>query len=142
MSTHATLRLVGQVILGAFFVLTGVNQLFDTERLAEWTESKGIPYALMVVYLTGFGLLVGGVTIIADPFVGVNIRTGGVALLIVLLLGITPVMHNFWNMAESEGIYPVEATNNGEEYMLPPQQTELFGFLRNIALIGALLALL
>lgn len=142
MPIHAILQLIGQVVLGMFFVLTGVNQVVDADRLAEWTGSKGVPFASIVVYITALGLIGGGVAVIADPFVEQNTITIGVAILIVLLLVITPIMHDFWKIDESDGIYPVKATDGGEAYILPPQPSELFNFLQNIALIGALLALL
>lgn len=142
MTTHTILPLVGQVILGGFFVLTGFNQIVDVDRLAQWTESKGVPYATTVVYITGLAVILGGAAVIADPFIAQNTLTFGVSMLIVFLVGVTPIMHNFWRMEEGEGLALVEPTDGGEVYTLPHQPSEFAAFLQNIALIGALLTLL
>jgi putative oxidoreductase len=134
--------LLGQVILGGFFIVAGLNQVVDKDRLGKWTDSKGVPYASALVVISGLAVIVGGAAIIADPFVAQNTATIGVVILVAFLIVITPIMHNFWRMAESEGIYSVEATDGGEVYTLPPQPNELSKFLQNIGLIGALLALL
>lgn len=114
--TYEIALLVGRVLFGGYFAFSGVNHFMQTDQLSGWVESKGFPASEILVYLSGLMLLAGGL----------GIATGAYPVLSILLVGIflaavTPAFHDFWNF-------------EGEE-----QQNHMTNFLKNVALIGALL---
>ncbi len=106
----------GRALLGLFFVFNGVNHFLKREMMTGYAESKGVPLAQVMVPVTGLFLLGGGLSIILGAYV-----TVGVALLLVFLAVTTPMMHDFWAVGENQ------------------QQQEMVNFLKNMALLGAVL---
>lgn len=110
--------IAGRLIFGAYFVLSGLNHFMKTENLAGWLEAIGVPQPELLTYFTGGQLILGGalVALAVEPVIGI----GALAL---FLLVVTPTMHNFWDM-------------EGED-----KQSHQVNFLKNVALLGALLIL-
>ncbi|MDY6761802.1 MAG: DoxX family membrane protein [Candidatus Nanohaloarchaea archaeon] len=106
----------GRALFGLFFIFNGLNHFMKREVMAGYAESKGVPMAQFMVPLTGLLLLAGGLSIVAGAYVGV-----GVVLLLLFLLVTTPTMHNFWAVGEEQ------------------KQDEMVNFLKNMALLGAVL---
>lgn len=110
--------LAGRIIFGGYFVLSGLNHFMKTEQLSGWIESKDIPAGDVLTYFTGGQLILGGFLLVLAfrPVIGI----GALGL---FLLAVTPTFHNFWDM-------------EGEE-----KQNHMVNFLKNLALIGALLVM-
>lgn len=87
-----------------------------SDQLSGWVESKGFPAPDILVYLSGLMLLAGGLGIAVGAYPVVSILLTGV-----FLAAVTPTFHDFWNF-------------EGEE-----QQSHMTNFLKNLALLGALL---
>ncbi len=114
------LHVLGRAMFGGFFVYNGINHLKNTEGLARYAGSKGVPSAERAVQFTGAMLVAGGLSIIA----GLKPKEG-LALIIGFLVPVSLQMHRFWDERD-----PMK------------KQTETVQFAKNIALIGAALALL
>lgn len=111
--------LVGRILFGGYFVVSGLNHFMKTDQLAGWAEHKGAPHAELLVYLSGLMLVAGGLGVAAGAYPVVS-----VALIGLFLAVVTPWFHDFWNL-------------EGEE-----KQNQMTHFLKNVALFGAALTLL
>lgn len=111
--------LIGRVLFGGYFAVSGLNHFMKTEQLAGWAEHKGAPQAELMVYLSGLMLLAGGLGIAAGAYPVVS-----VALIGVFLAVVTPWFHDFWSL-------------EGEE-----KEEHMTHFLKNLGLFGAALTLL
>ena len=114
-----TVFFIGRILLGGYFLLNAYNHLFKSDMLTNYAVSKKVPAAKTAVIISGLLLLFGGYSILA----GVRI-TAGVAALVLFLVPVTFSMHAFW---KEEG---------------QTRMTEKIQFLKNIALLGAVLMLL
>jgi putative oxidoreductase len=86
------LFLIGRIILGLYYISSGLNHFTQLKQMAQWTASKGVPFPELAVIVTGVLLLVGGITILTGfmPYLGV-------LSLVVFFLPVTFIMHNFWS---------------------------------------------
>jgi putative oxidoreductase len=105
---------VGRVALGAIFVVSGLGKLAAWHGTAAYAASKGVPEILLAI-ATALELL-GGISVI----LGYRTRWGAVALLI-FLVPVTLVFHNFWAAPASE------------------QQIQTVNFLKNLSIAGGAL---
>jgi putative oxidoreductase len=112
--------LVGRILFGAFFIMMGLNHFQNLAMMSGYAQSKNVPFARLAVIVTGVMLVAGGASVLLGivPIVGLTV-------LILFLLSTLVTMHDFWNMKD-------------------PQQriAEQVNFLKNVALIGATLALM
>ena len=112
--------LIGRILFGGFFIVMGINHFQNLAMMSGYAKSKNVPFARLAVMVTGVMLVVGGASVLLGilPIVGLTV-------LIVFLLSTLVTMHDFWNLKD-------------------PQQRagEQVNFLKNVALIGASLALM
>ena len=108
--------LVGRLLFGGYFAFSGLNHFIKSDQLSGWVESKELPAPDLLVYLSGVMLMAGGLGIAVGAYPVVSVLLIGVFLAVV-----TPMFHDFWNF-------------EGEE-----KQSHMTNFLKNVALIGALL---
>ncbi len=111
--------LIGRILLGGFFVTNGINHFKNLDMMAGYAKSKATPTPTLAVGGTGALLLLGGLSLIFgfQPIVGA-------ALLVIFLLGVSFKMHNYWAVQDPQ-------TRMGEQV----------NFMKNMALLGALLML-
>ena len=114
------LFVLGRAIFGGYFAYNGINHLQHAEGMGQYAASKGVPKPELAVQATGALLLAGGLSIVA----GVKPRQG-LAALIAFLIPVTMQMHRFW-----------------EEQDAQRRQNELINFTKNMALVGAALAMM
>jgi putative oxidoreductase len=114
------LHLVGRAIFGGYFIYNGINHLRNTAGMAQYAGSKGVPAAEQAVQATGGMLIAGGLSVLA----GLKPRQG-LATVIAFLIPVSFQMHRFWEEADAQ-----------------KQQMEMAQFLKNMALVGAALALM
>src|SRR6476661_6286766 len=112
--------LIGRLLFGVFFLYNGINHLKQRKQLAQYAETKNVPMAEAVVAATGVALIGGGTSIL----LGIKPKLGTAAIA-GFLAGVSPVMHNFWNIED-------------------PQQrmNEMINFSKNMALLGSAVALM
>ncbi len=112
------LFIIGRVLLGGYFVY---NAFLHFKQLAGYTgyaQSKGVPYPKAAVITTGVMLAIGGLSIISGFFIVL-----GMWLLVLFLIPTTFMMHKFWTMTDPQA-----------------RGMEQIGFMKNMAIVGALLS--
>ena len=114
------LLLIGRIIFGGFFIYSGVNHFIRFEMMTQYAKMKRVPFPAIAQGMTGLMLLLGGLSIMFGiyPFVGI-------LLLVAFLIPVTLMMHNFWSLADPQ-----------------MRMADKINFMKNMALLGALLMLL
>jgi putative oxidoreductase len=111
--------LLGRLVFGGFFLYNGINHFKNRQSLAQYAASKKVPMADVLVPTSGAALIVGGGSIL----LGIKPKLGAAAI-VGFLAGVSPIMHDFWR---------VEDPNQ--------RMNELINFSKNLALLGAAVAL-
>ena len=109
--------LIGRIIVGGFFLMSGFNHFAKLNMMAGYAKSKGTPSPAFAVGGTGVLLLLGG----ASLLLGYH-PTIGAALLVIFLLGVSFGIHNFWTLQDEQA-----------------KMGEMTNFLKNMAILGLLL---
>jgi putative oxidoreductase len=112
--------LIGRLVFGGFFLYNGINHLKERKQLGQYAGAKNVPIPEVAVVATGVALVAGGTSIL----LGVKPKLGAAAIA-GFLAGVSPVMHNFWNVQD-----PNQRMN------------EMVHFSKNLALLGGALALM
>jgi len=112
--------LLGRMILGGFFLYSGIHHFQERKSIAQYSSAKNVPAPDAAVMGTGAMLIAGGASIL----LGVKPKWGALAIM-AFLAGVSPVMHDFWNLED-----PAQ------------RQNETINFTKNMAMLGATLALM
>jgi putative oxidoreductase len=112
--------LLGRAIFGGFFLYSGIHHFTDSGPMIQYTKFKGVPMPEVAVKASGLALILGGTSIL----LGVKPKLGTAAVL-GFLAGVSPVMHDFWNLDDPQ-----------------KKQGEMVNFIKNMALLGGALALM
>lgn len=119
-SSRRRFSLLGRVVYGAILAFMALNGFVNKEEQIAYATSKNIPMPDRLVPLS-HGLLLFGSLGIVFGFLR-RVSAGTVAP---FFIGVTPVMHDFWNVEDEE-----------------QSQTQMISFLKNTALLGAALSFL
>ena len=114
------LFLLGRILVGGYFIMSGYNHFKNRGMLSGYAESKGVPMASFSVWLSGAMMLLGGLGVLLGVYV-----TYSIYLLVIFLLVAALKMHQFWKISDPGA-----------------RMTEEINFKKNLALAGALLMLL
>ncbi|MDS0298487.1 DoxX family membrane protein [Halogeometricum sp. S1BR25-6] len=111
------LFIFARIAFGAKFAHDGYDNLASTDDMVAYADSVGVPFADVLVPVASFLLFAGGILLALGlaPLLGV-------VAIATFLLGVTPQMHDFWNM-------------EGDQ-----RDEELDAFLRNASFLGAAVA--
>lgn len=120
----SSIFILGQIIFWGYFLYSGINHLQHQKNMAGYAKSKGVPMASLAVTVTGIMLILGGAGVMFNGII-FNMFQQSVILLIVFLVPTTFMMHNFWKDTD-----PMQKMNSQVSFM------------KNVALIGALLMML
>lgn len=114
------LLLIGRILFGAFFIMSGINHFTNVKMMSGYAGSKGVLAPGLAVIATGVLLLAGGLSVVLGVLPVI-----GLLLLILFLVPTSFIMHDFWTIEN-------------------PQQRmgEQVNFMKNLALTGAALALM
>jgi putative oxidoreductase len=107
--------LLGRFLFALIFLMAAPN-LFSSQTIA-YAAAQGVPLASIAVPLSGVLALAGGLSIL----LGYRAKVGA-WLLIVFLAAVTPMMHNFWTVADP---------------MM--RQMQLIMFMKNVSMLGGAL---
>jgi uncharacterized membrane protein YphA (DoxX/SURF4 family) len=118
--TNIYILLLSRLILGFYFIFNAFNHFRNLNSLAGWVQSKNLPAPKLLVILSGFLLLVGGVTILLGIYVEI-----GVLALTLFFLPVTFLMHDFWRETDPQ-----------------MKMMQMVNFMKNLSLWAAILALL
>lgn len=112
------LLLLGRVLLGSIFVLSGYGKLMGLAAFAASLEKNGVPYASTLAPVGACVEFFGGLAIV------LGIEVGYVALLMVAFVVVaTLISHRFWELAGAA------------------RQGQLTHFLKNVAIAGGFVLL-
>jgi putative oxidoreductase len=114
------LFLIGRLILGGYFVMSGMRHFTHLEMMSGYAKSKGTPAPSVAIVGTGILLVSGGLSFLLAiwPFIG------GI-LLVIFLLGVSFKIHDFWAVADPQA-----------------KMNEMVNFTKNMALLGAILIIM
>ncbi len=114
------LFLAGRILLGGFFLISGLKHFTQLKMMTGYAASKKVPAPAAAIAGSGILIVLGGASLILGLWPQI-----GALLIVVFLVSVTPAMHNFWTVAD-------------------PQQRmgEMINFMKNMALLGASLILL
>lgn len=115
-----TLFLVGQVVLGLYFIAAGAMHFAKMNDMAGYAAMKGAPAPRMSVSITGIVLLFGGLGILFQYQTAIAYWA-----LIGFLVVAAFMMHNFWKAKDPMA-----------------KMGDMVNFQKNLALAAALLMLL
>jgi putative oxidoreductase len=107
--------LLGRILFALIFVMAGPNH-FSSNTIA-YAASAGAPLAHILVPVSGVIALLGGLSIL----LGYQAKIGA-WMIALFLIGITPVMHPFWSVADP---------------MM--HQLQMIMFMKNLAMLGGAL---
>jgi putative oxidoreductase len=107
--------LLGRLFFALIFVLAGAKH-FAIQTIA-YAASQGVPLASIAVPFSGLLALAGGLSIL----LGYRAKIGA-WLLILFLVGVTPMLHNFWAVTDP---------------MM--RQMQLAMFMKNVSMLGGAL---
>ncbi|MBV9403805.1 MAG: DoxX family protein [Acidobacteriaceae bacterium] len=113
------LFLIGRLVFGGFFLYNGINHFKQQKELAQYAGSKNVPSPEAAVATSGALLTLGGASII----MGLQPKMGTLAI-IAFLATVSPVMHDFWTAEDPN-----------------QRQNDMIHFSKNLALLGAAIAL-
>ncbi|MBI4311490.1 MAG: DoxX family membrane protein [Chloroflexi bacterium] len=117
--TAGILLLVGRVLFAAFFAFSAMGHLMRSPMMVQYARSKKVPLAPLGGWPAGVALAAGSLSVVLGLWPDLG------ALLLGLLATIfAPTVHKFW--AEKD---PMARMN------------EQMSFIRNVALLGAAIAL-
>lgn len=115
-----TVIFLGRLIFGAYFLYSGIMHFKNEKSMVGYAKSKGVPSPRIAILVTGIMMIVGGAGIFLNAYVSQS-----AVLLLIFLVPTTFMMHNFW-----------KGDNEAQK------KSDINAFLKNLALIGALLMLL
>ena len=112
--------LLGRMLFGGYFIVSGINHFKQTKQMAQYAASKGVPEPDLAVRATGAVLIAGGTSIL----LGAKPKLGAAAI-IGFLAGVSPIMHDFWKQESPE-----------------QRMNDMINFTKNLALVGGAAALM
>ena len=107
--------LAGRVLLGGFFIISGLRHFQHLAMMAGFTGSKGVPSPKLAVMISGLMIILGGISIL----LGVRPHWG-IALVSAFLIPVTLLMHQYWKHTD-----PMMRIN------------DQVNFMKNVAILGA-----
>ena len=88
--------LIARILFAAIFIASGIGHLTQTDAMAGYAKSVGVPAAKLSVIVSGVLMLVGAVSIILGVWGDL-----GSLMILVAVAPIAFLMHKYWN-AEGE----------------------------------------
>lgn len=109
--------LLGRFLFALIFVMSGPRH-FMSQTIA-YAASQGVPMASVAVPISGLLALLGGLSIL----LGYRAKLGA-WLIVLFLVGVTPMMHNFWTVSDP---------------MM--RQMQMIMFMKNLSMLGGALVI-
>jgi putative oxidoreductase len=110
---------LGRILFVSLFFASAYSHLSATERMTEYTRSKGVPFPRQMTLGSGLVLLLAGLSILFGVWADL-----GALLLFLFLVPTALLMHAFWKEEDAGA-----------------RQSEMINFQKDIALAGAALML-
>lgn len=116
---YPVINLVGRIVLGLYFVYSGYNHFKNGKGMVGYAASKKVPSPAIAVYGSGALLVLGGLGLAFNYE-----RDMALLLLVIFIVPVTIFMHDYWKETEPMA-----------------RMSQRVNFLKNVALLGAVLAL-
>jgi putative oxidoreductase len=110
--------LIARLLFAALFLGSAMAHLTQTETMAGYAQSRGVPAAKPAVQVSGLLMLVGGLMVLLGVWGDL-----GSLFLVLFLVSTAGLIHSFWKETEPMG-----------------KQMEMVQFNKDVALAGAALA--
>lgn len=120
MNYSEVLFLIGRILYGGYFVMSGMNHFTKMGMMKGYAQSKGVPMPGLAIAGSGLLLLAGGLGVLLGAYVAWSS-----AAIVVFLIFVTPKMHNFWTATDPN-----------------MKMADMINFMKNMALLGAALMFL
>jgi uncharacterized membrane protein YphA (DoxX/SURF4 family) len=106
--------LIGRIIVGLYYLNSGIRHFTNLNMMAGYAGSKGVPMPKLGVAASGALLVIGALSILLglQPLIGV-------IAIILFLVPTTFLIHNFWSVQD-----PMQ------------KMSEMVNFTKNVALAG------
>jgi putative oxidoreductase len=91
--------LIGRFIVGGVYLYSGVDNLIELPGKAGYAASKGLPIPQLFIIAASVLLILGGLSL----WTGMWTRLG-LAAIVLFLIPVTLIMHNFWALQGVEQI--------------------------------------
>lgn len=117
MMDYSIIFLIGRILFGGYFVMSGMNHFMKLGMLSGYAASKGVPSSKLAVIVTGLLLIVGGLGMLLGAYI-----QWAVLALALFFIPVTFKMHNFWAVSDPA-----------------MKMMEMVNFMKNMALLGAAL---
>ena len=105
---------LGRLIVGGYYIYNGVHHFLAYSGMVQYAKMKNLPLAEAAVPVSGLLLLIAGVSFLLGYHPEI-----GVAALVVFLVPVSYIMHNFWAEAGAQ------------------RMSDMVNFLKNAALLGS-----
>lgn len=112
--------LIGRILFAALFLGSAFGHLTQTEAMAGFAASRGLPQPKLAVIGSGVLILVGGLLVLLGIWIDL-----GALLLVIFLIPTAILMHPFWKETDAMA-----------------KQNEMVAFNKDLALGGAALLIL
>ena len=121
----------GRVLLTFIFLMSAVgNKIPNFNGVAGYMAAEGVPAAKVMLAGAIVFLIAGSLSVIA----GYKTRIGAGLLLVFLVLA-TYFFHDFWTWPQDA----MWVLSSNSDVQLPVAQIEMISFMKNLALMGAML---
>ncbi len=115
---HDTLLLLGRILAGSIFVISGYGKLFGLAAFAASLEKNGVPYATTLAPVGACVEFFGGLAVV----LGIEVRSAAL-LMIAFVIVATLISHRFWEAADAA------------------RRAQVTQFSKNVAIIGGFVLL-
>ncbi len=112
--------LIGRILFAALFLGSGFGHLTQSQAMAGYAASRGVPQAKLAVLSSGVLIVIGGLMVLLGIWMDL-----GALLLVIFLIPTAFLMHAFWKETDPQA-----------------KQMEMVSFQKDLALGGAALFIL
>jgi len=112
--------LIGRILFALLFIGSAYGHLTQSEAMAGYAASRGVPQARLAVLGSGVLMLIGALMVLLGIWLDL-----GALLLVIFLVPTAVLMHPFWKETDAM-----------------TKQTEMISFQKDVALAGAALLIL
>jgi putative oxidoreductase len=120
MDMNAMMFLVGRILFGGFFLISGFNHFAKRAMYTQYAASKRVATPGASVIASGLLILLGGISVMLGLWPRI-----GLILILIFLAFVTPKMHSYWTISDRS-----------------QRMAEQVNLMKNLALFGAALLLL
>ena len=93
----SVILVIGRVLFSALFFRSGIQHLRDDGTMAGYAAAKGVPYARLMVPVSGAMILAGSILVALGLWADL-----GALLLVAFLIPTATIMHGYWRLRDPQ----------------------------------------